>query len=100
MTKALAVVFTRRAECQAERIDAWWTANRKAAPLLFKRELTQMLEMIAAAPTIGTLAKSARLAIVRRVLTPRTKYHVYYRADEHTLVVLAIWHAKRIPPRV
>jgi plasmid stabilization system protein ParE len=32
---------------------------------------------------------------IRRVLLPRTRYHVYYVAREDVVLVLAVWHAKR-----
>ncbi|MCL2779870.1 MAG: type II toxin-antitoxin system RelE/ParE family toxin [Polyangiaceae bacterium] len=100
MSDPLNIVFTRRAEWQIETIDTWWETNRSTAPLLFKRELTSTLELIAVSPTIGTPARSRRLTGVRRVLTKKTRYHVYYRAKRNELVVLAVWHAKRLAPHL
>jgi len=52
--RLLEVVFTRRAERHAETVDRWWRENRRGAPDLFKRELARALEVIAAAPAIGS----------------------------------------------
>lgn len=100
MSEPLDVVFTRRAERQIEAIESWWEVNRRASPLLFKRELNSTLALISASPAIGTPARSARLTGVRRVLMRRTQYHVYYRTDRNVLVVIAVWHTKRLGPRL
>jgi plasmid stabilization system protein ParE len=60
MIEPLDVLLTRRAERQIEAIDRWWIENRTAASLLFKRELSRTLKMIAVTPTLGTPASSAR----------------------------------------
>jgi plasmid stabilization system protein ParE len=95
MKEPLAVVFQRRATHEIEEIDAWWRANRSAAPDLFATELERTLAAVALVPTLGARAKSERLTSVRRVLLRRTRYHVYFRAREETLEVLAVWHAAR-----
>jgi plasmid stabilization system protein ParE len=100
MREPLDVVLTRRAERQIESIDTWWEANRPAAPLLFERELKSTLELVAVSPRIGTPTRSSRLPGVRRVLMRRTRYHVYYRAERGVLVVIAVWYAKRLAPRL
>jgi plasmid stabilization system protein ParE len=79
---------------------AWWRENRLAAPDLLKQELRSVLELVAAAPTLGAIARDTRIEGVRRVLLRRTGYHVYYRIDATgtRLEVLALWHTKRRDP--
>jgi plasmid stabilization system protein ParE len=73
---------------EAERSASWWRKNRPAARLLFDEELRAALDQIRSAPALG----SAYLAMAghehRRVLMPRTRYHVYYRIVTPDLVRL------------
>jgi plasmid stabilization system protein ParE len=101
MNEPLGIVFQRRATREVERIDEWWRANRRAAPDLFITELGRMLSAVAILPTLGAPSMSDRIAGVRRVLPPKTRYHVYYRIRGGSLQVLAVWHARRrAGPRV
>lgn len=95
MTEPLAVVFTKDARSLVADIRIWWEGNRPLAPELFARELERAVERLAVAPTLGTANIDPRLRNVRRLLLPRARYHLYYRVEGGTLVVLAIWHAKR-----
>jgi plasmid stabilization system protein ParE len=77
----------------------WWRENRPLAPDLLDEELRGVLAIVATTPTIGALARDARLQGVRRILLRRTRYHLYYRvnAPAGRLEVLALWHARRKP---
>ena len=59
----------------------WWRENRPAAPDLLEQELQSVLALVASAPTLGAVARDARVKDVRRVLLRRTRYHVYYWVD-------------------
>jgi len=78
-------------------IDTWWKVNRPAAPDLFRRELEDVVRLVATSPTVGTPAEigDADFSGVRRALMRRTRYHVYYRVTGERLEVLAVWHAVR-----
>jgi plasmid stabilization system protein ParE len=90
------VVFHPRAVEDAMRIDAWWTANRLAAPDLFQRELEATVSSAAVSPMLGAVSTAdGELPDVRRVLMRRTRYHVYYRVIGDVFEVLAIWHTAR-----
>jgi plasmid stabilization system protein ParE len=89
------IVFHPRAVEDALRIDAWWTANRLAAPDLFQRELETTVAAVASSPLLGTISPDDEFRDVRRVLMRRTRYHVYYRTIGEVLEVLAIWHTAR-----
>jgi plasmid stabilization system protein ParE len=86
-----------QAAADMEAAATWWYANRPAAPLLFERELRQALELISATPNAGSPLRSLKLAGVRRVPLPRTRYLIYYRTfeDRHEVRVLRLWHVSR-----
>ena len=49
-----------------------------------------------AGPHIGTLYEQGDLeALVRRVLMPKTKTHVYWAVEADAIVVVAIWGARK-----
>jgi len=91
------VEFSPGAAAQAEKIAAWWAANRLAAPLLFLDELDAAIEQLARAPETGRIYEPMERLGIRRVLMPRSRYHVYYSVDHTTAVIRihAVWHASR-----
>lgn len=82
---------------QAEDIEGWWAANRPAAPRLFAQEFLDTLEFIRRNPGVGTRWPTARRPDLRRVLMPRTRHHLYFRADvlKQVVEVLAVWGVPR-----
>lgn len=83
-----------RARREANRITAWRIENRPSAPALFLDELGHTLELISNSSGLGTIDESAHGA-VRRVLLPRTRYHVYYVQESSEIVLVSIWGAQR-----
>jgi plasmid stabilization system protein ParE len=96
MSTTLDVVFQHRATRDIVEINAWWRDNRPAAPDLFLLELRATVSIAALSPTLGAPAGDLRLAGVRRLILPRTRYHVYYRVAGQVLEILAVWHAVRL----
>jgi len=88
--KANRVLLAPEAQEQAGIIDAWWRENRPSAPELFASELSNALSVLAAAARIGQPFAHPRLPGVRRLLLRSTRYHVYYRAREELVIVVAI----------
>lgn len=80
---------------QVRVIDRWWRQHRTAAPALFLDELEAAFSLIGHAPDVGHSYRQSPIVGIRRVLLPRTRYHVYYVAREDVVLVLAVWHAKR-----
>jgi plasmid stabilization system protein ParE len=91
------IAFHPRAVEDVTTIDGWWKVNRPAAPDLFRRELEDLVMLVATSPTLGTPADTGDHDFfgVRRALMRRTRYHLYYRVTGDTLEVLAVWHAVR-----
>lgn len=91
-----------RAIRDAERCARWWRENRTAAPGLFEDELRTALDLIRAAPTLGSRYDIIPGREHRRVLMPVSRHHVYYRimGPDHVRIV-AVWSAVRARgPRV
>jgi plasmid stabilization system protein ParE len=92
-----AVTLVDDAEEQLTEINAWWRANRPAAPTLFLDEFEKALDLLAAAPDIGPRFHRARVPGVRRFLLRRSKCYVYYVHDSQRSAVhiLALWSTWR-----
>ena len=84
-----------RALAEAKRLESWWVNDRPAAPDLFENELTATLDMIVAAPTLGTSYPSRFEVGVRRVLMPKTRNHVYFTVQGDEVVILSVWGTPR-----
>jgi plasmid stabilization system protein ParE len=64
--------------------------------MLFDEELQVALDQIRTAPHLGSAYHVVRGQEHRRLLMPRTHYHVYYRlVAPDRIRVLAIWSAVR-----
>ena len=81
----------------AQAIRAWWAENREAAPDLFVDELGAAMRKLATTPRSGAPYESSDVRGMRRLLMPRTRYHVYYTIDEGPRLVRvhAVWHTSR-----
>lgn len=92
-----AVRLTPEAEIQAAEVDSWWTAHRLAAPALFAEELLAALDLLERVPGAGVVYRVRGVPGLRRLLLPRTRYHVYYVHDPEAelVAVVAVWSAVR-----
>jgi len=88
------VELSEQADDQVGKIDTWWRANRPAAPELFADELEAALTALDDTPTLGTRYE-AGVEGIRRVLLPRTHYHLYFLKEPDRLYVVAVWSAFR-----
>lgn len=91
------VEFSPEALAQAQQVALWWRENRPAAADLFEDEVTAAVEKLSTAPATGVPYLRSNLAGIRRVLLPRTRYHIYYVVDDAAAVVRihALWHTAR-----
>jgi plasmid stabilization system protein ParE len=90
------VSFTPEAEQQADASDVWWRENRDEREL-FAQELAATIALLAAEPRIGTVYGVVEGQIVRRLLMPKTRRHVYFTSNRELelVVVHAVWGAPR-----
>ncbi len=89
------IVTTPEAETHIRTIDRWWRLNRQAAPDLFVEELAACFDLLAANPHLGHAYRATRQPGIRRILLRATRYHAYYRVENDTVFVLAVWHTQR-----
>lgn len=93
------VRLSKRADREMRSIDAWWRENRPEAPSRFADELRKALQLLVTAPHSGNAYGTYRGRLVRRVLLPISRDHVYYVVDDRGLHVLSIWGGpKERPP--
>jgi hypothetical protein len=85
------VVLSRRAELQAERIDAWWRENRPAAPDLFERTLSELVTLLeTSGVTLGQPRRARSGKLLHHVLIEKTEHYAYVRRDSSSF-----WGARR-----
>lgn len=87
------VELSGEARAAIERADAWWRANRPAAPDLFADELDQALTALGSSPGLG-LRYEPKVDI-RRLLLRRTGYHLYFLEQAAGVYVVTLWSAYR-----
>ena len=82
---------------QADRIDQWWRENRPATADLFARELATARRMLSNTPELGSIYIKRQGGVVRRVLLPKTRNHVYYTVnrDDDVVMIVAVWGAPK-----
>ncbi len=87
----------KRAQQQADRIEAWWVDHRPEALALFIDELEQTFRDICEMPGAGVSWPTTRRPQLRRILMSRTENHVYFQiADEgRTVHVVSVWGGPR-----
>lgn len=92
-----AIRTTPESDAQTLAAAEWWRANRPKAPGLFEREFSDGLTLLATAPDIGRRYRRRGIPSLRRLLLPRTRYHVYCVHDRARaeVLVLAVWSALR-----
>jgi len=93
--KRFEVVVVPTALEQVRKVDEWWQRERVSVPDLFVEEFCAALDRLAAVPSSGAVYDGGHRRDLRRLLMPRTRYHVYYVAAQDRVAVLAVWHATR-----
>ncbi len=91
------VALTSQARAHFATIQRWWGANRPAASELFAGELRAAVSRVAFAPNSVAVYRSMNGREIRRLLLPRSRYHVYFEVNEgaRQVFILAIWHVSR-----
>ena len=82
-----------------EKISAWWSKHRTAAPRLFDRELDAMLDLLEHHPGVGRRITLRAHGEVRSIVLHRSQYVVMYRLLEAERVVwiVRVRHTRRRP---
>jgi plasmid stabilization system protein ParE len=93
------LIVTPRAQRQIARHRAWWLRNRDKAPAAFDEEIERGFALLLDRPQAGQAVRTRRRGKTRRILLDRIRYYMYYEVKD-TIVILALWHASRRPPRL
>jgi hypothetical protein len=75
---------SKRAQQQADKLEAWWVENRADAPSLFIDELEETFRYICRVRAAGVGWLTPRWPNLRRISMGRTKNHVYFVTDAVT----------------
>ena len=94
---AFRVDLSPQARAQIAAINLWWAENRPAAPTLVAAEFETAIQQLSASPESGRLHDGSKQVHVRKILMPRSRYHLYREVDPASRLVniLAVWHVSR-----
>lgn len=90
---SLLVSFRRPARAEFIDAAAWYEARRPNLGVEFIAEIDRCVALAAEQPLLFTIVHNG----IRRVVAERFPYSVYYRAESHRIVVLAVFHGSRNP---
>jgi hypothetical protein len=95
--KAVRIEFAPEALEQIRTVHDWWKNHRPAAPDLLHEELAATLEIIGSSPSAARAYPFSAIPGLRRMLMPRTRYHLYFSFHEQRALIFvhALWHASR-----
>ena len=86
------LLFTATARRHVLQEREWWSSNREHVEI-FASDLDRALNMIATLPGVGS--SYPRAPGTRRLFLERIGVHVYYTFDDDSVIVRAVWGARR-----
>ena len=90
---SLSVTFHRAASAEFIEASAWYEAKRIGLALEFIAEIDSCVSLASKHPLQFAVIRED----IRRVVAHRFPYGVYFRAEKHRIVVLAVFHGSRDP---
>jgi toxin ParE1/3/4 len=90
---SLPVTFHRAASAEFIEASAWYETKRIGLALEFMAEIDRCVSLASKQPLQFAVVRDD----IRRVVAHRFPYCVYFRAEHHRIVVLAIFHGSRDP---
>jgi hypothetical protein len=80
----------------AREMNAWWRKHRQKAPKLFAEELRAIRCRIGEKPDLGQVYTVTRDGtVIRRILMPKTRTHVFYEDMPSEVMIVALWGAMK-----
>ncbi|MCR4304183.1 MAG: type II toxin-antitoxin system RelE/ParE family toxin [Gallionella sp.] len=89
----LPVSFHRAASTEFIEASAWYESKRLGLALEFMAEIDRCVSRASEHPLQFAVVRED----IRRVVANRFPYSVYFRAEQHRIVVLAVFHGSRDP---
>jgi len=90
---SLPVTFHRAASAEFIEASAWYETKRFGLALEFMAEIDRCVSLASERPFQFAAVRDD----IRRVVANHFPYSVYFRAEEHRIVVLAVFHGSRDP---
>ena len=90
---SLPVTFHRAVSVEFIEASAWYETKRIGLALEFMDEIERCLSLASKHPLQFAVVRED----IRRVVANRFPYSVYFRAEQHRIVVLAVFHGSRDP---
>lgn len=90
---SLPVTFHRAASAEFIEASAWYETKRVGLALEFIAEMDRCVSRVSENPLQFAVVRED----VRRIVANRFPYSVYFRAEKHRIVVLAVFHGSREP---
>ncbi len=90
---SLRVTFRRAASAEYIEASAWYESKRVGLALEFMAEIDRCLSLASEHPLQFPVVRGD----VRRVVAKHFPFSVYFRAEDHRIVVLSVFHGSRNP---
>ena len=90
---SLSVTFHRAARAEFIEASVWYETKRVGLALEFMTEINRCVLLASEHPLQFAIVRED----IRRIVANRFPYSVYFRAETHRIVVLAVFHGSRDP---
>ena len=90
---SLPITFHRAASAEFIEASTWYEGKRLGLGLEFIAEIDRCVSLASKNPLQFAVVRED----IRRVVANRFPYSVYFRAEKHRIVVLAVFHGNRNP---
>ena len=90
---SLSITFHRAASAEFIEASAWYESKRPGLALEFMTEIDRCVSLASEQPLQFAVVSQD----IRRIVAKRFPYSVCFRAEQHRIVVLAVFHSSRDP---
>ena len=90
---SLPINFHRSASAEFIEATAWYESKRVGLALEFMSEIDRSVTLASEHPLQYAIVRED----IRRVVAKRFPYIIYFRAENHRIVILAVFHSSRDP---